>query len=242
MFDKDYAYSEHTKEYSKMLASTFLEHLFEHTAEDGTLIIPDHPYRMIEDAPDTKWLKCSMNWTERDVLETQKEFRKLWGDLLGVSDEHPRLGKSPEENKEFLKDSELDAWNLYLRDLDDGRFEEDIQRSIHKLAVDCRRKEKQLNPEGKRKLRKGAITEDLDYRDEKVFVRWRHSPQIKKAIADRFGDGLFGFDLCIRVKRLYYLIVLDDVAPGDLYFREQKRIALYMALNKYCSKVERFEI
>ena len=57
-----------------------------------------------------------------------------------------------------------------------------------------------------------------------------------------FGDGPFWFDLCIRIKRLYYLLVLDEIAPNDLYFREQKRIALYMVLNRYCSKVERFEI
>jgi hypothetical protein len=242
MFDINYAYSEHTKEYSKMLAPALIECLFEHTAKDGTLIVPDHPYRMIDDEPDHRWLKCSMKWTMEDMSEVRKAFRKLWGDLLGVADEHPRLGKALAENKEILSEDQLEVWNLFVRDLDDGRFERDIQRSIHKLAVECRRKERQLNPEGKRKLRKGAITENLDYRDEKVFVRCRHSPQIKKAIADRFGDGSFWFDLCIRIKRLYYLLVLDEIAPNDLYFREQKRIALYMVLNRYCSKVERFEI
>ena len=242
MFDIDYAYSEHTKEYSKMLAPAFIENLFEHTAKDGTLIVPDHPYRMIDDEPDHKWLKCSMNWTMDDMSELRREFRKQWVDLVGVADEHPRLGKTLEENKEILSDSELEVWNLFVRDLDDGRFERDIQRSVHKLAVECRRKERQLDPEGKGRLRKGVITENLDYRDEKVFIRWRHSPQIKKAINDRFGDGLFGFDLCIRMKRFYYLLLLEGIATNDLHSRELKRIALYMVLNKYCSKVERFEI
>ena len=242
MYDIDYAYSEHTKEYSKMTAPGFLMRLFEHTAKDGTLIVPDHPYRMIDDELDTKWLKCSMSWTMEDIGEIRREFRKLWTDLVGVADEHPRLGKTLEENKEILSDSQLEVWNLFVRDLDDGRFERDIQRSIHKLAVECSRKERRLNPDGKRKLRKGTITENLDYRDEKVFVRWRHSPQIKNAIADRFGEGLFGFDLLIRMKRLYYLLVLEEIAPNDLYTRELKRIALYFVLNRFCSNANPFGI
>ena len=237
MYEINYAYSENDSSFSELSPETLIMRMFDKTDKKGRLFVPAHPYRMGKHSEGRKWLRCIMDWTADDRDGIIREFDELYTALAEVASASPELGESSEENAALLSPAALNVWRRYCRDLGDGLFEKDLERSIDKLI------NRELLPElntartarrtSGRTRAKHLIDRDPVPADEEMFLYWRYNTNLKADIRARYGSGAFAFDVCIRAKRLYYLLMFD--APESLIDREAKRLAKYMVLDRYCT-------
>lgn len=243
MYEINYAYSEYDECFKELSPEAVIAGMFDKTDEKGVMFVPAHPYRTGKDTEGRKWLRCRMKWTAPDRDRIIEEFRGLYKALSEIADASPELGVTSGENAEILSGAALDVWRTYCIDFGDGLFEKELERSIDRLI------DRELYPDmssdrGKWRAGRTRVRHlvDLDPlpEDEEMFLYWKHSSALKAAIRSKIGFGTFAFDICIRVKRLYYLMAFD--APSNLTDREAKRVAKYMVLDRYCSDSAEVEL
>ena len=244
MYEINYAYSELDNSFRELSPETLIAQMFDKTDEKGVLLVPAHPYRAGKYTEGRKWLRCVMEWTSGDRDRIIKEFDDLYNALAEIAAASPELGESSAENEEVLSPAVLDIWRIYCTDLGDGLFEKELERSIDGLI------DRELFPElepgrGSRRAAERLRSRhrvDIDPlpADEEMFLYWKHNFDLKADIRTRYGSGPFAFDVCIRMKRLYYLLVFD--APESLIDREAKRLAKYMVLDRYCISSNEVEL
>lgn len=241
MFEFEYAFNEYDENFAELTPIDTIKRMYEKTGEDGTLIVPDHPYRIGEYSKGKKWLRCSMNWTAEDCDKAITEFEYFYSALAEIARNYPRLGILSLENEEFLSPDALEVWRLYHKDLCNGQFEKDIERTIDGLIDEWLypMDDEWLSRRRKRPKSKHFIDRDPLPKDEEIFVYWSHVSDLRINIRIRYGEGKFAFDRCVRLKRLFYLMAFE--APEELIDREAKRFAKYVVLDRYCKDFRAFE-
>ena len=228
----NYAYSEMDKSYSRLNPVKLIDIMFEKTDKDGTLIVPNHPYKTPASMRGKVWLDCKMEWTGEDRDAVKKEFKELYRAFLIISESNVELEPNPEKS-EVLAPEERAVWKKYIRDIDNGHFERDIERSIDRKIVDHALAKSSSSKKARRNSRH-RIDKDPVPEDEEIFLYWRYVQSLNADINRIFDGGEFAFDVCIRAKRLYYLMAME--APGALVDNEARLLAKYMVLNKFCKK------
>lgn len=244
MYDINFAYSEHDKNCRALSPQALIERLFDRTDDKGVMFVPAHPYRMGKSTEGSKWLRCVMKWTAADRDEIIKDFDALYKALAEIAAAGPELGDTYEENTGVLSEKALQVWRKYCTDLGDGLFEKELEGKIDKLI------DRELFPElyTERRERRSAakyrprhiVDMDPVPDDEEMFLYWKHNSRLKADIRGRYGFGPFAFDVCIRAKRLYYLMAFN--APEHLIDREAKRLAIYLVLDRYCVRSSEIEL
>ena len=228
----NYAYSELDKSYSRLNPVKLIDIMFEKTDKDGSLIVPNHPYKTPASMRGKVWLDCKMEWTGEDRDAVKKEFKELYRAFLIISESNVELEPNPEKS-EVLAPEERAVWKKYIRDIDNGHFERDIERSIDRKIVDHALAKSSSSKKARRNSRH-RIDKDPVPEDEEIFLYWRYVQSLNADINRIFDGGEFAFDVCIRAKRLYYLMAME--APGALVDNEARLLAKYMVLNKFCKK------
>lgn len=244
MYEFNYAYSEQDDNFTELSPEALITQMFDKTDEKGWLFVPGHPYRIGKDSEGMKWLRCLMKWDAGNRDELIREYDELYKALAEIAALHPELGVSAEENTAVLSGDALRVWRIHCTDLCDGTFERELERSIDKL-ID-REVLAELGPlkESRREAGKGSrwhlADRDPVPADEEVLLYWKYNFKLKEAIKTRYGDGDFVFDVCVRTRRLYYLMAFG--APQRLIDREAKRLAKYMVLDRFCKNCSEMEL
>ena len=236
MYEINYAYSEHDDRFKELSPEDIISRMFDKTDEKGKVFVPAHPYRIGKNTEGRKWLMCVMKWSAEDRDQIIREFSELYDAISEIAAVSPELGGTSGQNANILSKTALAVWRKYCTDFVDGLFEKELERSIDRLIDSELFPEQEQEIRGRRARRtKTRHLVDLDPlpEDEEMFLYWKHNTALKAAIGSRIGYGTFAFDLCIRVKRLYYLMAFG--APAQLIDREAKRVAKYMVLDRYCS-------
>ena len=239
MFIVKPAYSIVDKEYKKLSPESVIELMYEGTDKQGILVVPDHPYEIEAGMEGYTWLKCNMEWTKKDRDEVIEEFKTLYKSISRIAKVYYDLSDIMGENRELLSEEDFEVWKKYLRDLENGHFEKDIERSIYRLIDNEIYPDRKSDARYMRKKSKHLIDRWPILEDEEIFLYWRNVQSLRDNIRRVFGYHKFAFDLCIRMKRLYYLMAFG--APQSLIKREAKRLAKYMVLRKYCIEAEHLE-
>ena len=234
------AYSIADKDYNRLSPDDVITLMYERTDKEGIMIVPDHPYETKKGSEGSVWLRCVMEWTKKDRDEVIEECKNLYKALSRISKVYYDLSPSLYENEELLSKEDASIWSKYLRDLDDGHFEKDIERSVYRM---CDERINKTFADGhryeKRKKYQHLVDKWAVAEDEQIFLYWRHIQSLRESLKRHFGDSVFAFDLCIRIKRMFYMMAFE--APRGMIRREAKRLAKYMVLAKYCKEVEHLE-
>lgn len=234
------AYNIADRDYQKLSPSDVINLMYEGTDKGGIMVVPDHPYEIKKGSEGDLWLSCKMAWTKKDRDEVIEECKSLYKAISRIAKVYYDLGPNRYENEELLSEEDADIWSKYLRDLDNGHFEKDIERSIYRI---CDERINRTLADGHRYEKRKKYQHMVDKwdiaEDEQIFLYWRHIQSLRDAVKARFGQSVFAFDLCIRMKRLFYMMAFE--APKGMIRREAKRLAKYMVLSKYCESVEHLE-
>ncbi len=223
--ERNYAYSEVDKGYEKLGPTALIKLMYEKTDKKGWLVLPQEPYSISRGEERKCWREFRMSWTEEDRDQLIKEYRRLYKALVKMAELGPELGETRDENQEILSGEELEIWEKYIKDISDGFFEKDIERSLGRLLMDSDMLRLRTNKP------KHWIDRFQVAPDEEIFRYWSSVDSINAKISKRIGGGASAFDIYIRAQRLYNLLVME--APEKLINREAKRLVKAMAVNKY---------
>lgn len=240
MFEIRYAFNDTDKEYEKLSPPALMRMMFEKTDDSGMLIVPERTYLTGRSMAGNKWLRCQMDWTGDDVKKITKEFRTLYKALLEISEMHAELDENDPDDGGMLSEEASRVRRRYLLGLGEhfDVFEKDIERSVSRLIADYPDEYPVRTSRRQSAARYLTAKNPVPYSEE-VFLYWRYDDQLKRAIKKVFGGGPFAFDVCIRMKRLYYMMAFT--APGRIANREARRLAAFMVLNKYCVRYSGFD-
>lgn len=240
MFEIRYAFNDTDKEYARLSPPALIRKMFEGTDDTGTLVVPERTYLTGKSMAGNKWLRCEMEWSEDDVKKIIREFRVLYKALLETSEMHPELDENDPDDGGILSETAAGVRKRYLLVPGSGFevFERDVERSASRLIAGYPEEYPVRNSRRQSAARYLTGNDPVPYSEE-AFLYWRHDDHLKRAVKKVFGGGLFAFDVCIRMKRLYYLMAFS--APGKLVDREARRLAAFMALNRYCVRYSAFD-
>lgn len=225
----------------------FITLMFERTDEDGVLYIPGWHY----DAPgqgfsedlhtdENDSYRCLVNWNLADyeyfIDEARAHvaiicfFAEKLGDLIDIQ-------STEDFKKQVNDDTFFKFWNDYLRPFSYDKFDiERLQDIEDRMDVSEYVKVIAGN------LSKGAPLDDFersflsDYLnvsvsdDEKEYYHKSVSDLYSQAQA-RIGGKICAYDVIIRSRRLYRLMLLN--APYAVVFTEAKQLVAAMLLNRY---------
>ncbi len=225
----------------------FITLMFERTDEDGILYIPgwhyDGPGQGFSDENHTDEndsYRCHVDWNLSDY-ENLLQVVKVHIALLNfLSKHHPDLLKiaDPAEAEKELEHKEfIDFWKQYLRPLAPKEFDYQKLYDIED-RMDVSEYVKTIAGEFSR----GVELDDFertflaDYLDTKVTKEEEDYYQkfvsaIYKEAEDRIGGKLCAYDVVIRSRRLFRLMVLK--APWEVVVREARFFAAAMLLNRH---------
>jgi hypothetical protein len=240
MFEIRYAFNDTDKEYEKLSPPALIRKMFEKTDGNGILVVPERTYLTGRSMAGNKWLRCEMDWTEDDVKKITREFRVLYKALLEASEMHPELDENDPDDGGLLSEEASRVRRRYLLGLGSSFdvFEKDIRTSVSRLIAGYP-EEYPVRTSRRQSAARHLMSADPVPYSEEVFLYWRYDDHLKRAIRKVFGGGQFAFDVCVRMKRLYYMMAFP--APGRIADREARRLAAFMVLNKYCVRYSSFD-
>ena len=224
------AFSETDKDFIKMSPASLIKRMQEKTDKEGFLLVPAEPYDTRIGREGKEFYRYEMSWTKEDADNIAKEFGRIYKAIEKMASLGPELSGDREENGKYLNEEELEIWEKYIKDLSDGLFEKDIERSLGRLILEDR-----LGKMARPKKSRHGVDRYPVPSDEEIFRFWEHNDEIKRRIKGRFDDGHRSFDVFIRAQRLYGLMVME--ASEKLIKREAKRLAKVIAINRFCVRI-----
>ena len=234
LLELDYAYRETDNDFARLSPTGLIKRLFEKTDKSGYLIVPEEPRRTYKGSEGKAWMRIKMNWTPEDRDNLILEFKRIYSAIRKMAELGPELGTTWEENKEILTERELEIWNIYIKDISDGLFERDIERSLGRLLME------DSLPTSARKRPKHRVDRFPIPSDEEIYQVWVNDEFTMKQINRRMDNRPHAFDTYTRAQRLYGLMVME--ASEKLINREAKRLAKCLTLSHYMdSTTWRFE-
>lgn len=225
----------------------FITLMFERTDEDGILYIPGWHY----DAPGQGFsedlhtdekdsYRCLVNWNLADYEHFMDVARshvavirflaEKFGNLLDI--------QSPDDFKKQVNDDTfLKFWNDYLCPFSSDKFDTERLYDIED-RMDVSEYVKVIAGN----LSKGAVLDDYErsflanylnvtvtFEEEEYYHKYISA--IYAQAQARIGGKICAYDVIIRSRRLYRLILLN--APYVVVFREVKQLVAAMLLNRY---------
>ena len=235
LLENDYAYSETDNDFARLSPTGLIKRLFEKTNKDGYLIIPEEPRRTYKGYEGKYWVRVQMNWTLEDRDSLILDFKRIYSAIRKMAELGPELGTTVEENREILTEQELEIWKTYIKDLSDGLFERDIERSLGRLIME------DSLPTSVRKRPRHHVDRFPIPADEEIYQVWVNDDATNKQIMRRMENRPYAFDVYTRAQRLYGLMVME--ASEKLINREAKRLAKCIAISRYMAgAIWRFEV
>ena len=208
----------------KSRSNNLIADMFKRTDDKGILNVPVDPCDKPENTLGKKMYRCKMNWNDLSALEMSDEFDRVYKSLYELAGLHAEI-ESLDLEKEVSAEA-LEVWNTFFKDYDCEELERILEKGVEHLI------EKEKNPnrfsnsddDGKWRVpqdERGLFT--YDFRDITNRLRKQY-------------NFPFLYDMFIRIRRVYLLIAYK--ASGELIEMEARRLARYMALNKYCERYD----
>lgn len=227
----------------ELTPADFITMMFERTDEDGILYIPGWHYNRPgwPYAPDStdeeSSYRCKMNWNLSKYEKVLEKFNAVYAALEKIGEKYDELEGDPEKTKAVLGDGTLfDVWNLYLRDLDMGDFDEQRFREIYnKLDMIAWVKDiaaRIAKGEQIATFEKETLNEyvDVTVTEEELKYRKDYLSHLHTEAEKRFGNNICAYDLYLRSWRVCRLFSLD--APEMFILDEARQFAAAFVLHE----------
>ena len=223
----------------------FITLMFERTNEDGILYIPGWHYNRpgwefgAPGSTDEEYsYRCKMDWNLAKYEKVLAKFNDLYASLEEIGKKYEELEENSENVEAILGSGVLlDVWNLYLRELDDGGFDQEKFDEIYdKLYTVANVKDiasRIVKGEQIEDFEKETLTEDMGVTvtAEELKYRRDYLDHRHKESERRFGPGICAYDLYLRPWRICKLISLG--APKIIILNEARQFAAAFVLHEY---------
>lgn len=223
----------------------FITLMFERTDEDGVLYIPGWHYNRpgwMINAPgitdDNDSYRCKVDWNLSKYERTLKKFNTVYSAIEKIAKYYDELFDSREDAKTVLKDDELvEVWNTYLKELDDGGFDQrkfdeiydklDTMEWVKCIAANIAKGERIED------FDKELLTEymDISVSEEELEYRRKYLVHFHKEAEKRLGSNMCAYDVYTRAWRVCRLLSLR--APEIVINSEARQFAAAFVLHEH---------
>ena len=209
-----------------------IRRLFQKTTEQGDLILPEIPYQTRASLLGKEWRNYHLTWNEEDLPSLIEELETLDQHLQAIAEVFPELGFTRSENRELLSPELLKTWDKYLKDLNDGMLEKELERTADRLIFQQHRPQESI-PNAAKKNRRFEV--DPYPPGEEMLTYWSRIQDIRQECDRRLGKNRFSFDVQIRAKRLFYCYAFEG--PNALIRQERRLLVEAFILQRFCDRV-----
>lgn len=238
------AYLRQDRQVKDMGAADFALLLWEKTDEEGILCVPERDYirkrvRVGAQGLGDLYLLCRMEWSREEALALGREALELAEDL----ERYAALRGGEEAGDASPGSMESGPnWQRYVKPLEDSLLEADLERAADTAAYlgahpEIWAHQRQMwalhtIPMGRRQGEDGPPMPGA----EVALGYWCRTHYLKNVAERCLGKGLYGADVLLIGKYLYYLICAGATPPQK---QEQLRNWLqFTALHRYARRAE----
>lgn len=216
-------YDEASLEYVAFTYRDVVERIYEKAKEDSWVLIPDFPYRAMKSETGKRWIYVPVLISQEQKERLVEEIGVLIGKLRDIAQHFPEFSEG-RDYQALLGDDLFSAYESYVADLSDGRFEREIELNCDKLSLETSHDD--FEHEARHLAEKGSKS-----CDEELMIFWKTNLQLARRARERVGGREYALDVVFRAKRLFYLFAFE--APEDIIRREEKQLAKSLILNRF---------